>query len=546
MSSPGQLLIRVRTLEILWHGCERDEEAVQFGLQSVAIEGIVSIDYNAQNDRIVTSGGDGHIRLWQLHPEAIGNWLVNSQCDMTACATFICGMRSAWMPLTARWSPNGRLIASAHCDGKICLWWKERNQRDDGEEEWKDYRHLSGHVIDVYDICFSPDSRYLLSAGGDGSVVLHDLDGSTVPVVQLQELHRKFCRGVAWDPWMQFVATFGGGPPLVFMHAPKPGARRPHLLSHRKGQGDFIGESCAATFRRIGWSPDGTILAVPYGKVVHDNSSRSHGDCENGVSAAAKDARRANDMVHCVYFYTRNALDKVAGRMIIRGYSEVRGVLWAPCFLQPIENSIQSLVKIDDEKQEEVHEERVDWEKRKRALNDRGSWGPEDYRMALAVWTAEEVIVYTTDSAVRHSDYTDLHMRSISDVAWSPDAAYLFTASLDGYISVISTGGSLGIAHKLPLFSDRPVTIKLAQMLVELKKASEKTEIRRGEGGSPSNQKAPPLGRDGGGSATVMHAPVKKKRKTEQHQENAKEDLKNLEPSAVVTITELTDLMDGV
>ncbi|KEG08400.1 putative chromatin assembly factor 1 subunit B, partial [Trypanosoma grayi] len=205
MASIGQQPIRVRTLEILWHGCERDEEAVQLGLQSVAIEGIVSIDYSSHGHRIVTCGGDGYIRLWQMHPDATDRWLANGQSDMTACVSFICGMRTSWMPLTARWSPHASMIASAHCDGKICLWWPER--RDDGREEWKDYRHLSGHVIDVYDVCFSPDGRYLLSAGGDGSVVLHDLEGSTVPVLQLSEMHRKFCCGVAWDPWGRGVAS---------------------------------------------------------------------------------------------------------------------------------------------------------------------------------------------------------------------------------------------------------------------------------------------------------------------------------------------------
>ncbi|RNF26572.1 putative chromatin assembly factor 1 subunit B [Trypanosoma conorhini] len=551
MTSTACQPIRVRTLEILWHGSEREEEAVQLGLQSVAIEGIVSIDYNSQQDRIVTCGGDGYIRLWQLHPAATDSWLANSQSDMTACVSFVAGMRTSWMPLTARWSPHGRMIASAHCDGKICLWWPEKREDGKKEEEWKDYRHLSGHVIDVYDLCFSPDSRYLLSAGGDGSVVIHDLEGSTVPVVQLTEVHHKFCRGVAWDPWCRYVASFGGGPPLLFFtHTAKPAgaSRRVHLTGQRKAAGDYIGELCATMFRRFGWSPDGSLVAVPYGKAPHLPHSHSSQSTKGLNGNGGSEPPRGDDMIHCVYVYTRNALDKVAARLTIRGYSEVRGVLWAPCFLQPLDEDDDA----DDSGgggcgsngvgkhkrgREESEGERGGEERRRRVLADRGSWGPEDYRMAMAVWTADAVVVYTTDSAVRHSDYTDLHMRSISDVAWSPNASYLLTASLDGYISVIATGGSLGVAHKLPLFSTKPVTVALCNMLSEISSLGERLEL--GRRSATDSASAAKISSDG---SAVLHAPVRKKRKLAQEpqpQPHEKEP-----PSKTIPLSELSELME--
>ncbi|EAN87395.1 chromatin assembly factor 1 subunit B, putative [Trypanosoma cruzi] len=558
MKSTSYQPIRVRTLEILWHGCERDEEAVQLGLQSVAIEGIVSIDYNTQQDRIVTCGGDGYIRLWQLNPEATDSWLANSQSDMTACVSFVTGMRTSWMPLTARWSPHGSMIASAHCDGKICLWWQEKREDGKKEEEWKDYRHLSGHVIDVYDLCFSPDSRYLLSAGGDGSVVIHDLEGSTVPVVQLTEVHHKFCRGVAWDPWCKYVASFGGGPPLLFFtHTAKTtgASRRVHLTGQRKAPGDYIGESCATTFRRFGWSPDGSLVAVPYGKASHHSNSQNQHHQNKNNNKDASETRRGDDMIHCVYVYTRNALDKVAARLTIRGYSEVRGVLWAPCFLQPLDeedgdgdsdggngSGVEKSGRIEGEREgarggEETATNRA--ERRRCALAARGSWGPDSYRMAMAVWTADSVVVYTTDSDVRHSDYTDLHMRSISDVAWSPNARYLLTASLDGYVSVISTGGSLGIAHKLPLFSTEPVTVGLCRMMSEIHSLGEKLET----GGRSAANSANAAKTSSGGGA-LLHAPVKKKRKLAE--EPQKRQQESVQTSGAIPLSELSELMENI
>ncbi|CBH15770.1 chromatin assembly factor 1 subunit B, putative [Trypanosoma brucei gambiense DAL972] len=539
--------LRVRTLEVLWHWREIDDEALQFGLQGGSIEGIVSIDYNRVEDRIVTSGGDRYIRLWNLNIAAIDRWLKNSESGMEDCVQFICGGVTPWMPLTARWAPNGRLIASGHCDGKICLWWKESG-RDGEPEQWKDYRHLSGHVIDVHDVCFSPDSRYLLSAGGDGTVVLHDLEGSTMPVVQLQEAHSKFCRGVAWDPWMHYVASCGSGPALYIMQGPKHGAKRASLVSQRKAQGDFIGESCSASYRRLAWSPDGAILAVPYGKVSqhkHSRSACSGGGSEDATAgAAAGEDRWKNSMVHCVYMYIRNAPDKVAARLTVRGDAEVRGVQWAPCFLEPIDEITCN------EEQNDTTAAEVSNQVRKSGptAEEKGSWGPADYRMALAVWTADAVMVYTTDSEVRHSDFTDLHMRSIYDVAWSPDASYLLTAGLDGYITVISTGGSLGVAHRLPLFSKKPTTRRLCTVLQNVKTQSETLGPGRGATKTTNaTTKKEPVGgeeSENASSNTVVHAPVKKKKKLEpqaQEMYPAKE-----EPDTAVSLGELSKLMDNL
>ncbi|KAH9581903.1 WD40 repeat [Trypanosoma melophagium] len=634
-SSSSPPPITVRTLEVLWHGCERDEEAVRRGLQGVAIEGIVSIDYCSRGHRIVTCGGDGHIRLWRLHPTATDAWLTNGQCDMTACVSYITGMRTAWTPLTARWSPHGGMIASAHCDGKICLWWQERgsgsggkpnnNNNDDHSDAeddmddtavWKDYRHLSGHVMDVYDICFSPDARYLLSAGGDGSIVIHDLggnntpnsninnnsnsnnnnNGSTVPVVQLPEVHRSFCRGVAWDPWRRGVASFGGAPPLLFFtHVQSTNVRRTHLAAQRRAAGDYIGDSCATTFRRFGWSPDGSIVAVPYGKATphhthsntnnnnnnnnnninnnsnsnnnstnkqkHTNDPNHHSsmgssngiragndittDATNGNGNSTSEARKADDMIHCVYLYTRNAPEKVAGRLIVRGYSEIRGVLWAPCFLEPLEDKKKDYHNTNEEEKEKEKDNDDITKRQENSLRERGSWGPDDYRMAMAVWTADAVVIYTTDSAVRHSDYTDLHMRSISDVAWSPHAKYLLTASLDGYVSVISTGKSLGIAHKLPTFSNKPVTVALSRMLLAIRQIGEKVELARRMPSYAESTGAKSVGGSTGTAAVVVHAPVKKKKKVEVAQpKEEKEQVK--QPTEVVQLSELSDLMEGI
>ncbi|GET93327.1 chromatin assembly factor 1 subunit b-like protein [Leishmania tarentolae] len=611
--------LRVRTIEILWHFNERNEEAELLGLQSSVTEGITSVDYNPRCHRLVTTGGDGCIRLWEVRVNAVDAWLENNANDMLSCCRHLCRMHTSWMPLTARWSPQGEMIASAHCDGKICLWWRdpaggsaaaaetsessgdsglqETSVDSDGDvEEWKAYRHLTGHISDIYDICFSADSRYLLSGAGDGSIVIHDLEGSTMPVLQLTNLHTRFCRGVAWDPWTRFLHTFGCGPSLLcFTHVPRSEGhhRRMHLAGQRKCQGDYIGESCALSYRRLRWSPDGLLLAVPYGKVTRAAQQHAPSTANLLASIEAKEKAEAllpvtkdnpqdtplpkprteaggsknlhdtpataigntgdddlDDMLHCVYIYTRGAPDKIACRLGVRGFSEVRGVLWAPCFLEPLPadkvlegclqnpkvlstaatvgaaaESITTLSptlshSASDATAEALPSQLTTPEK---ARQRRGAWGPAEYRMALAVWTSDAVIVYTTDSSSRHSDFTDLHMRSITDVAWSHDASHLYTASLDGYISVISFGDSLTAAHRLPYFSVSPAVRSLCELLERIERVGVRIEACRSSGSSSAG--AAKGDRKAGGDASAGAvgpeakanvAVVRKKRKVEK------------------------------
>ncbi|EPY25646.1 chromatin assembly factor 1 subunit B [Strigomonas culicis] len=529
-AAPSRAL-HARTLELLWHCRDGNEEAEKIGMQGNHIEGLTSIDLHVDTNRIVTTGGDGHIRLWQLHEPAIHAWLRDATEDMTACCTHLTTMTCPDMPTGARWSPRGNMIASAHCGGKVGLWW--RDYMETAAEVWKNYRSLAGHINDVSDLCFSPDSRYLISGSADGSLVVHDLEGATAPVVQMNELHAKFCRGVAWDPWNRYVSSFGNGPALYsFTHvAHKDGGRHMLLTQKRRCQGDFIGELCSLCFRRPSWSPDGMLLAVPFGRMPSATSAHATATSilsaidakQQGRSAAATPQPQAavneeeeavaeprgedGDWTYCINLYARGATDKLAGRLKVRGYNEVRGVLWAPCFLEALEPAAVAV----DEEEGAVHRRSGGSPAagRRRSHSPAhdpeayGAWGPADYRMVLAAWTADAVLVYTTDSSVRHSDFTDLHVRNIADVAWNGNATLLYTASLDGYISVLSFGTSLAPAYRLPTFATTPGTVALCRLLAGVQQAAEAMEEGRKSVAAKESQTS---------SAVV----VKKKRKTEK------------------------------
>lgn len=466
--------IYVRTIEVQWHfSAPQDREiAERHGMQG-HVEGVTSVDFHPTQDRLLTTGGDSCLIIWNFNAAHVSSWLKSAVEDMTSCCVWVSTMYCSEMPRCARWSPCGKMIASAHSDTRIRLWWQveksdaANRSKDVAEplEVWKDNRHLTGHLFEVMDIAFSPDSRHLVSAGMQGCVIVHDLE-STVPIVSL-DAHQKFCYGVAWDPWNFNIATFGGTPSLM-QHSviPRKEHRRLQLVNQRKAVAPFFGETCSTSMRRLSWSPDGSMLAVPFGKVAGDNVT-------TGIDP---------DMKNCLYIFLRNQLERPAIKLTVRGANEVRGVTWSPIFYEPYANDLTDL------------------------SNAKYAWGPAEYRMAMAAWTEDTVIVYTTDQGARHSDFTDLHMHSITDVSWSNTGKFIFTSSLDGYVTVIMFDKELGTPVKLQDIANSPVSAPLSKLFSELRRESEEYEALRtaqvSKGTTP--QVATP----------VVHV-AKKKRKTE-------------------------------
>lgn len=469
--------IYVRTIEVQWHcstPADRDT-ADRHGLQS-RLEGVMCIDFHPSDDRMLTSGGDSSIILWKFNRDNVVSWLKNATENMSNCCSWITTMGCSDMPRCARWSPCGKMIASAHSDPRIRIWWQvhkeDLNTDVDGLECWKDNRVLTGHLHEVMDVAFSPDSRHLVSAGMHGTVLVHDLD-MTSPVVSI-EAHTKFCYGVAWDPWNLLVASSGGGPGLMF-HSVLPASdkRKLQLVGQRKSSASFHGEGFSSGMRRLSWSPDGSMLAVPYGK-----------NSQDGLDS---------DMRNCVSIFLRSN-PELALRLTVRGPGEVRGAQWAPCFLEPSSTAGES--ESDAFGNEESQSPS--------RASEKLPWGNQDYRMALAAWTEDTVVVYTTDQGARHSDFTDLHILSIADVSWTRDARFLLTCSLDGYVSVLFYEKHLGIAHRLPsAFSQSPLSVQISAVLGHFQTEAEAYESKR------------TLQQQSASSVTVTAAVVKKKRRTE-------------------------------
>jgi chromatin assembly factor 1 subunit B len=113
-----------------------------------------------------------------------------------------------------RWSPSGELLASGDDESVIFIWKQKEeaevmnmldNLNDSDKEIWLVHKILRGHMEDVYDLSWAPNSNFLISGSVDNTAIIWDvLKGKQTNI--LQEA-KGFVQGVAWDPKNQFLAT---------------------------------------------------------------------------------------------------------------------------------------------------------------------------------------------------------------------------------------------------------------------------------------------------------------------------------------------------
>lgn len=64
---------------------------------------------------------------------------------------------------------------------------------------------MRGHIEDIYDISWSPDSNSLISGSVDNTALLWDIQKGRKTAILSD--HKGFVQGVSWDPLNQYVCT---------------------------------------------------------------------------------------------------------------------------------------------------------------------------------------------------------------------------------------------------------------------------------------------------------------------------------------------------
>ncbi|XP_063932198.1 uncharacterized protein LOC135144135 isoform X2 [Zophobas morio] len=356
-------------------------------------EPVLSVHCSAK--RFATAGADNDVKLWSMPVREEANcskiFFISSLSCHKATVNVV------------RFSPCENFISSGSDDGTIIIW--KQNQElspkdvESGHlEGWQVLHVLRMHRGDVYDLCWSPCGKFIVSASIDNVAVVWDAFKAK-PLQQLME-HRHYVQGITWDPLNNFIASQSSDRTCRIYKVKEKGhgtvsCKFSFNIDFLTLQLDedtvvkkrlFADETLNTFFRRLEFSPDGRLLLTPAG---------------------------LKEKEYCVYGFARQNLS--------------RPVICFPGLEKPAVAVRFCPVKFN-------------------RLPLKGApLFDLPYRHVFSVVTLNSVLLYDTQHSHPFAALANLHYASLTDASWSPDGSMLFVSSRDGYCSIINfDSGELG------------------------------------------------------------------------------------------------------
>lgn len=414
-------------------------------------QSIYSADFQPQKgknmDRLVTGGGDNNIRVWRLHyNEKTGEYSVEYLSTMKKHTQAV---------NVVRFDPSGQVIASAGDDGTLMLWKLSENvvKREFGEEADEDIQEswivkkiYRTSISEIYDLAWSPDSKFIATGSMDNITRIYNVVTGE-QIYQMND-HSHYVQGVAWDPKDNYLATQSADRSVIFYRLKRKendgldvsllakssridlSAIRPHEStrehldkvgtmreppdktdetkpdSHETNKGDstevpkktmslYYPETLQSFFRRLTFSPDGSLVLTPLG-IYRD-------DCLESMPKVESNENTWNT----VFVYARSNLEKLPICYIPSIKRPAIAIAFSPIFYE-------------------------------RSADVQAFSLP--YKMIFAIATQDSVIIYDTCSLSPLAYISNLHYSSITDIRWDTDGLRIIVTSTDGFCSAITFG----------------------------------------------------------------------------------------------------------
>ncbi|GFY59559.1 chromatin assembly factor 1 subunit B [Trichonephila inaurata madagascariensis] len=393
---------------------------------------VLSIDFQPGKrniQRLASGGTDSHVLIWYITHQ-------DNKSIKIECASDL--YRHNKSVNVVRFSPNGELLASGDDEGAMFVWQlKERDisetpkdEENANQEDWFPLKLLRGHLEDIYDISWSSDGNFLVSASMDNTAIIWDMQ-------KFQKVHicsdsKGYVQGVTWDPLNSFIASIGSDRALrIFNLNTKKTAyrvqRAPWSVTTEKGTTRarlFFDDTLKSYFRRLNFTPDGELLIVPSGILERDEEK----------------------FQNTTYIFSRHAPNKP----VIHLPTGDKYTVAVRC--NPLLYKLRCSDKsndIENQKESVDKNQHKDCNKENRPRSKPMIDLP--YRMVFAVAACESILLYDTEQLLPFAYVSNIHYTHLTDLTWSPDGRILVAASTDGYCSFLIFGeDELGEIYEPP------------------------------------------------------------------------------------------------
>lgn len=262
-------------------------------------------------------------------------------------------------------------------------------------ENWRIFRRLIGHENDVQDLGWSFDSSILVSVSLDSKVVVWS--GHTFEKLKTLSNHQSHVKGLTFDPANKYFATASDDRTIKIWRFTSPGTNSSahdqanNFVLEKTVSAPFLASPLTTYFRRCSWSPDGNHIAA---------------------------ANATNGPVSSVAIINRGSWD---GEIHLIGHEGPVEV----CAFSPRLFSKQPLSKSSGDGKAQV--------------------SPHFVTIIACAGQDKALSVWITSNPKPLVITQELAIKSISDLAWTPDGKTLFATSLDGtMLAIIFDNSELG------------------------------------------------------------------------------------------------------
>lgn len=367
-----------------------------------------------KSPRLATGGGDNNVRLWKL------NYSKNPSQSTTI--EYLTTLRKHTQAVNVvRFNRTGDILATAGDDGLLILWTLSDRiiqdfgqQDDDMKESWTVFQ-IHHTNSEIYDLLWSPDNHFIATGSMDNCLKIFDVSNGN-KLAEITE-HSHYVQGISWDPLGEFITSLsadrslhvyslkrgsqGSTEPLKAELYNKvsrievpilPDTLKPNENSVRS-LSIYHTESLQSFFRRLAFSPDGSLLLTPLG-IFRKQDNKEEEDSQDSFT-------------NTVYVYLRAGLKQSPVCHLPTPGKAAVAIAFSP-ILYEVDKTVS------------------------------GAPFKLPYKMVFAVATQNAVAIYDTQQLQPLGVSTNLHYSTISDIAWETDGQNLIVTSTDGFCSCIN------------------------------------------------------------------------------------------------------------